>query len=268
MEENEHISYSTEVSFISYRSFVLQGSIAGSEFKQSKDPKYNGVCQVRVAGAEGGRDKSSGTGFLCKMNGRCGLLTCYHVLMDMCRESSEESEMSRITLKFPSIDVETRLTGILKANIAPIKDVFWDIYFAEISDEFKSIMEAKQVIFFETATSLDKTAMIWIPQFVAGKNYLQLTSGMFHSVSGLESILHKASTDTGSAGAPLLQLTGNELHVIGMHKGSSPRGINMAIHISRILQTIQTKAGAAAASSRSVQPIVKEINNCMQTIST
>ena len=257
MEEENNCLAVDEVSIITYRSFVLQGKIEGSDIVSYKDSKLNGVCQIRVAGEEGGRDKSRGTGFLCKINERYGLLTCYHVMADIFRGASSEANTDRIFLKFPTIDGEIPLSNILNANIAPIKDLFWDIYFGEISEKFKADIESHQVKFSEPGININNNNMIWIPQYAGCKGILQLSSGLLDYTFGSDSIFHKASTDTGSGGAPLLQMFENELRVIGMHKGHSPKGINMAIHIARILKCIPPNAVVGAASGSSEKPVEK-----------
>ena len=220
--------------------------MAGSELKKdsSNAPWVRGVCKVITKNPQK-EGANYGTGFLLKFSDTKnspvrGFLTCYHVAT--CDDITLE-EPNKINLYFQSLDQTSNLTEIQKPGCGPILNQNTDFYFMMLSNEFCEEMVNKHGVQFIESTESITDDPIRVPQHPGGKERHIATATIDPNWKvEKKQNWHRASTERGSSGSPLLQKQGDEMRVIGINRGYDPnRELNGAVSIYGIINQIKSK---------------------------
>ena len=204
---------------------------------------YNGACKVTVEDPPGTL-RDQGSGFLFRFQieeaDLCyGLLTCHHVVARAQQDERSIPDPTKIFIEFKSeFGYKERLSDIQKENAQPLISAGNDIYFQELSEEFRIEMETSKIGFYESLeTILDQH--VWIAQY-PNNGDRHIAAAKMECQAWLEKRRHSVSTRPGSSGAPLLQLHNGEMKVIGMHQGAliEDQPQNQASRITAIIKIL------------------------------
>ena len=219
------------------------GLIPGSELTPhlSEDSWARGICKVITKNGDG-KVAMYGTGFLFEVDHPHGpirgFLTCHHVVTtDFLHLASP----GQIFLEFQAIQQTYTLNKIQNESNDPIFSHENDFYFALLSDEFSNEITKKYGAQFIQAGEAISNEMIIIPQHPDGKERYIATAPIDPSWDAANMMnVHQVSTKLGSSGAPLLQRSADEVHVIGINRGYDQYlKRNMAVTISAIIKEIK-----------------------------
>ena len=216
--------------------------IPGSTMRQISDDPDNhaakGVCKIVFNG--------SGTGFLGKfsLGNRevCGLFTNNHVLNE-----SDLQLGTQFTLDFQNPDGTsiTRMTlpregtsGHQSFFTCPILDAT----FIEFDQTIINDLEGYAVEYLPLIDEHDDIKMEEQLTVIGHPCYnydgtKHFASGELHKFHGFN-LLHKASTNRGSSGSPVITTDGK---VVGLHKAASSGDCNVAVSIVAVRQAIEAK---------------------------
>ena len=200
----------------------------GSTLVLDNDNRFNGVCKVIVTAAQ---KIGNGSGFLFSFHSDenreiFGLLTCYHVI-HIDRQQGIPGP-AQVTLEFHASPqghsgsvVTVNLAQKQETNATPILSPNHDIYFLELSNQFRQDMTTRGIPVYESMEP-KLNGQVWIAQFPGGTRRYVASAILHSNLNPTERIFpHRVSTHTGSSGSPLLQRAhqGNNLCAIGMHHG-------------------------------------------------
>ena len=125
-------------------------------------------------------------------------------------------------------------------NAQPIVSPRHDIYFLEVSQQFRNDMAASGIPFYESVNPLNQ--QVWIAQYPGSIWQRSIATAMItdqRTIAG-PLIHHQVSTQGGSSGSPLLQYikAENTLRTIGMHRGAQDNQSNVAASIASIVDVM------------------------------
>ena len=185
------------------------------------------VCEVR-----------QGTGFLGKF--RCddslvhGLFTNNHILM----ESLLADDNGHVDLKFQSGDKKFRLhwKGTFRFT-CPVLDITFIHTDSLVITQLREAYGCREFLTVCDSWIEQEGEQFTIIQWPNSCSGLQVASGEFYRMHGFD-ILHRASTDHGSSGSPLMTRDGK---VIGIHKGRAAKEsdlYNIAVSAKAVIAAI------------------------------
>ena len=216
-------SYTNEIN-LEKKEKKMQDSniIPFKEYNDSLNQFKKYICRLVI------NNNIYGTGFLLKLKkGKSPfycLLTCEHIITDEIIEKQTE-----ITIKYDyfsnnkeyiiKLDEENRF--IRTYNYLGIDATIVQIFpnKNEISEDF--FFENNKIDFLVEYNykELEKKN-IHIFQFPGEGNTLSYSTGTYLEIYNINGFIHKASTDKGSSGSPILYFYQNSFIVFGIHKGS------------------------------------------------
>ena len=184
----------------------------------------NSICKIRI-------NQTNGTGFFCKIpyenNTMNVLMTNYHVLDEEYYNKNDElnlfindeEEVKRINLKterkkYFNKEYDLALIELKEDDRIPINNYF------ELDDN----------LFKDEIDAYYQDISIYVLQYPLGNN-AAVSYGLSNGINTNCEIIHTCSTEHGSSGSPILNLSNNK--VIGIHKQGS---INFNYNIGTCLQ--------------------------------
>ena len=214
---------SNPVKYFTFSIINPQVNVPGSDLIDEN--LFNGVCKVVVTA---GQKTGKGSGFLFSFQSDeqreiFGLLTCYHV-MHIDRQQGIPGP-AQVMLEFhsspPGLVVTESLAQAQLPNAQPILSPNHDIYFLELSNQFRQDMTTRGIPVYESMQP-KLNGQVWIAQFPGGTQRHVANAIFDASLNPTGGVFpHRVSTRPGSSGSPLLQQVqqGNNLRAIGMHHG-------------------------------------------------
>ena len=192
-------------------------SISGT--KTILDQAMNCICKLKI-------NNTYGTGFFCiiPLNDKelKVLMTNYHVLDEIYYNNNEELYL------FLNDDKVVKVIKFGNDKNDRIKyfNKEYDLTLIEIkeNDDIKNYLELDDNLFKDESKAYFKDISIYVLQYPLGKT-AAVSYGLSIDIDNYE-IKHLCSTEHGSSGSPILNLTNNK--VIGIHKqGSKSFNFNM-----------------------------------------
>ena len=235
------------IDYFTFEIIDQQGLIQGSD--RVREQLFNGVCIVSV------NQQECGSGFLFRFRTdqnieMFGFLTCYHVIRN--RALQPLPGPAQITIRFDSNPpVQRTLTQAQIPNREPIVSPAHDIYYLEVSQQFRNDMQAHGIPFYESTDPFG-SHQVWIAQYPGptGQRHIANATMTAGWLTTGPLIHHIVSTGEGSSGSPLLlyMLEQDTLRTIGMHQGGL-RGnpnVNVAASIANIMHVLNYRIQYAA----------------------
>ena len=167
------------------------------------------ICKIKLKGI-------FGTGFFCKIPSNndtiYSLMTNYHVL-----DEKIYKEINEINLLLND-DKEVKVINLLINRKTYFKKDY-DISVIELkkSDNILNFLELDDNLFKDKIKAIYEYKSIYALQYLNGNN-AAVSYGILSEVKNFD-IIHTCSTENGSSGSPLLNLT--NFKVIGIHKEGS-----------------------------------------------
>lgn len=157
-----------------------------------------------------------------------GIITCRHILPD---------KYLRKDFKF-KIKLNNR-NDELQINLNSSKFIFSsrfiDITFIQLEDNIIDNLNLKKEHFLTPCNDATEEEKIYVIQYPEGGNFME-ASGYITSLYDFN-YCHNVYTEYGSSGAPLF----NKMYeVLGIHRGKTNEGINVATKYSKIEYAIRT----------------------------
>ena len=183
--------------------------IAGT--KTILNQMMNCICKIKI-------NATNGTGFFCKIPYKNSsmkvLMTNYHILNDIYYKENKE-----ITL-FLNDNKEVKIIN-LEIERKTYFNKGYDIAIIELkeNDGIKNYLELDDNLFKEETKAYYKDISIYTLHYPYG-NKASVSYGLSTGIDNHE-IKHICSTEHGSSGSPILNLSNNK--VIGIHKQGSKK---------------------------------------------
>ena len=172
----------------------------------------NCICKIKI-------NKTNGTGFFCTINNKNKktmnvLMTNYHVLDENYCALDNELNL------FINDDKDVKILN-LKIKRKTYFNKKYDLAMIELkeSDNINHFLELDDNLFKNEIKAFYKDISIYVIQYPLGNN-ATVSYGLSNGINNFE-INHTCSTEHGSSGSPILNLSNNK--VIGIHKQSAKR---------------------------------------------
>ena len=182
-------------------------TISGTETILNQMKNY--ICKIKI-------NKTNGTGFFCTINYKNKktmnvLMTNYHVLDENYYALNNELNL------FINDDKDVKILN-LKIKRKTYFNKKYDLAMIELkeSDNIKHFLELDDNLFKNEIKAFYKDISIYTLQYPLGNN-ATVSYGLSNGINNFE-INHTCSTEHGSSGSPILNLSNNK--VIGIHKQS------------------------------------------------
>ena len=220
---------------------IIKNSPAPVDIEGTKtilNQMMNCICKIKI-------NATNGTGFFCKIPYQNGsmkvLMTNYHVLDDIYYRQNKD-----ITL-FLNDDKEVKIInfGIERKSYF---NIYYDISMIEIkeNDNINNYLELDDNLFKDETQAYYKDISIYTLHYIYG-NKASVSYGLTIKIDDFE-IKQKCSTEHGSSGSPILNLSNNK--VIGIHKqGSKKFNFNLGTCLKFPLTDFYKKKNLRIASN-------------------
>ena len=164
------------------------------------------VCKIRV------NNIMIGTGFFCRVNSMNFLMTCYHIIDEKYLMENEE-----INLSLNNDEENKKIDLGIQREFYFHKEYGTTFIELKEEDKIKNYLELDDNLFKDNEREYYENKSIYILQYLYGKE-IYVSYGTLKTISN-NKIIHLCSTDIGSSGSPILNLTNNK--VIGIHINSN-----------------------------------------------
>ena len=171
----------------------------------------NSICKIRI-------NQTNGTGFFCKIpyenNSINVLMTNYHVLDEEYYNKNDELNL------FINDEEEVKRIN-LKTERKKYFNKEYDLALIELKEDdripINNYLELDDNLFKDEIDAYYQDISIYVLQYPLGNN-AAVSYGLSNGINNCE-IIHTCSTEHGSSGSPILNLSNNK--VIGIHKQGS-----------------------------------------------
>ena len=171
----------------------------------------NSICKIRI-------NQTNGTGFFCKIpyenNTMNVLMTNYHVLDEEYYNKNDELNL------FINDEEEVKRIN-LKTERKKYFNKEYDLALIELKEDdripINNYLELDDNLFKDEISAYYQDISIYVLQYPLGNN-AAVSYGLSNGINNCE-IIHTCSTEHGSSGSPILNLSNNK--VIGIHKQGS-----------------------------------------------
>ena len=153
-----------------------------------------------------------GTGFFCRVNSMNFLMTCYHIIDEKYLMENEE-----INLSLNNDEENKKIDLGIQREFYFHKEYGTTFIELKEEDKIKNYLELDDNLFKDNEREYYENKSIYILQYLYGKE-IYVSYGTLKTISN-NKIIHLCSSDIGSSGSPILNLTSNK--AIGIHINSN-----------------------------------------------